>query len=185
MTSMGSRERRGGFRGSKSAEDDSDHAEWIGRVRVGGTSSARDRSTHTIRRVDAEGCASQAGPGKFVAAMSHGQTQEICPPKPTENTNFPCWDTGVCAEPVCCGEGCELAGCRDAVWPGKTRISRGTAEGCGAVRAQNNGGILCCRDEIQQAAAPASEDTSAANSASATSASATGVSSESGTESPK
>ena len=60
-----------------------------------------DLKTHTT----AEACIEESGPGKFVAAMSHGQTQELCPPKPSPVTEFPCFKEGFCSEPVCCGEG--------------------------------------------------------------------------------
>jgi hypothetical protein len=103
---------------------------------------AGDLKTHTTYQA----CAEETGPGKFVAAMSHGQTQELCPEKPTAQTEFPCFRDGYCAEPVCCGEDCAFGKCRDAVWPGQTRISLGKAEGCGAVTSERNGGILCCYD---------------------------------------
>ncbi len=102
----------------------------------------RDLKTHTTWR----GCAEEAGPGKFVAAMSHGQTDELCPPPPTPSTIFPCMDSGLCSEPICCGEDCQQGKCKDAVWRGKTYISLGKAEGCGAVTSERNGGILCCYD---------------------------------------
>jgi hypothetical protein len=78
--------------------------------------------------------------------MSHGQTQDLCPPTPTPNTEFPCYKEGYCSESVCCGEGCQFGKCRDAVWRGATPISMGKKEGCGSVTSKNNGGILCCYD---------------------------------------
>lgn len=101
-----------------------------------------DLKTHTTWHA----CAEEAGPGKFVAGMSHGQNQELCPPKPTPNTEFPCFKDGFCSEPVCCGETCSFGKCRDAVWTGKTKISLGKAEGCGSVTSARNGGVLCCYD---------------------------------------
>lgn len=101
-----------------------------------------DLKSHTTWRA----CEKEAGPGKFVASMSHGQTDELCPPPPTANTEFPCMESGYCSEPVCCGEDCQYGKCRDAVWRGKTRISLGKAEGCGAVTSERNGGVLCCYD---------------------------------------
>jgi hypothetical protein len=59
---------------------------------------------------------------------------------------FPCTQGGIGSEPVCCGEGCKYGKCKDGVWTGKTKISRGVAEGCGAVTATRNGGVLCCSD---------------------------------------
>lgn len=103
-------------------------------------------------RVDADSCNDGAGPGKFVAAISHGQAPVVCPPPPEEDTEFPCMDKGLCAESVCCGQDCDFGSCRDAVWLDSTKISRGTAEGCGSVTAAANGGVLCCRDEGAAAA---------------------------------
>ncbi len=102
----------------------------------------RDLKTHTTWRA----CAEEAGPGKFVAAMSHGQTDELCPPPPTPSTIFPCMDSGLCSEPICCGEDCQQGKCKDAIWRGKTYISLGKAEGCGSVTSERNGGVLCCYD---------------------------------------
>lgn len=102
-----------------------------------------DLKTHTTFKA----CNKEAGPGKFVAAMSHGQTEELCPPAPTPETVFPCMDSGYCAEPICCGDGCQFGKCRDAVWKGQTRISLGKAEGCGSVTSERNGGVLCCYDK--------------------------------------
>jgi hypothetical protein len=98
------------------------------------------------RHTTANACNKEAGPGKFVAAMSHGQTEDLCPPPPTAETVFPCMDSGICSEPVCCGDGCAFGKCRDAVWRGQTKISLGKAEGCGSVTSERNGGILCCYD---------------------------------------
>ena len=98
-------------------------------------------------RTSWEACDEEAGPGKFVAGMSHGQTQELCPPPPEPDTIFPCLEKGFCAEPVCCGDACDFGRCRDAIWMGATRISRGKAEGCANLRSGNNGGVLCCRDD--------------------------------------
>jgi hypothetical protein len=137
-------------------------------------------------RVSAQACAKSAGPGKFVAAMSHGQEQKICPALPGPDTVFPCWATGVCAEPVCCGDLCEFGMCKDSVWKGATRISRGTAEGCGKVHSANNGGILCCRDQIiaVPTSPPPGADSTASSSASAESKAADGQSRSSAGESP-
>lgn len=103
---------------------------------------ASDLQSHTTPAA----CEREAGPGKFVAGMSHGQTQDLCPPTPSPNTEFPCYKEGFCSEPVCCGEDCQFGKCRDAVWRGKTPISMGKQEGCGSVTSSRNGGILCCYD---------------------------------------
>ncbi|MEM6290015.1 MAG: hypothetical protein AAGA54_02085 [Myxococcota bacterium] len=95
-----------------------------------------------------------AGPGRFNAAMSHSPTDEIDPcPRITKNTDLPCVQAGIGAEPVCCGNDCLGGKCKDAVWKGKTRISRGTTEGCGAVTSDRNGGVLCCYDGDDKPAA--------------------------------
>lgn len=109
----------------------------------GNTGKNDDLKTHTTFKA----CNKEAGPGKFVAAISHGQTEELCPPAPTAETVFPCMDSGFCAEPVCCGDNCQFGKCRDGVWKGQTRISLGKAEGCGSVTSERNGGVMCCYDK--------------------------------------
>ncbi|MCY0987320.1 hypothetical protein OV203_09310 [Nannocystis sp. ILAH1] len=111
------------------------------------------------RHTTANACNKEAGPGKFVAAMSHGQTEDLCPPPPTAETVFPCMDSGICSEPVCCGDGCAFGKCRDAIWRGQTKISLGKAEGCGSVTSERNGGVLCCYDGDGDPAAAAGGDT--------------------------
>ncbi len=101
-----------------------------------------DLETHTTPK----DCSERAGPGKFVSAMSHGQTQVLCPPVSSATTEFPCFADGYCSEPVCCGQACAFGRCRDGVWPGETPISQGKAEGCGAATSARNGGIACCYD---------------------------------------
>jgi hypothetical protein len=86
-----------------------------------------------------------AGPGRFNAAVSHSPTDEINPcPKITSATVLPCVSAGLGSEPVCCGNDCLYGKCKDGVWRGKTKISRGTTEGCGAVTSERNGGVMCC-----------------------------------------
>lgn len=110
---------------------------------------ARDGNNQDLKdRVSSADCESQAGPGRFVAAMSHGQSPRICPPPPGPHTRFPCTERGVCSEPVCCGDACSFGACRDAVWRGKTRISRASPNGCGSALSKFHGGVLCCRDNI-------------------------------------
>jgi len=107
----------------------------------GNTGEAKDLKD----RVSVKACHG-AGPGRFNAGYSHGQTDELCPPKPTPQTIFPCTQQGVGSEPVCCGGDCKYGKCKDGTWPGKTKISRGTSEGCGAVSSDKNGGVMCCFD---------------------------------------
>lgn len=110
------------------------------------------------RHTTANACNKETGPGKFIAAMSHGQSEDLCPPAPTAETVFPCMDSGICSEPVCCGDACQFGKCRDGVWKGQTKISLGKAEGCGSVTSERNGGVLCCFDgdgDPAPAAAPA------------------------------
>lgn len=94
-------------------------------------------------RVTAEQCA-EAGPGRFVAALSLVIFEEdtICPGDP--DTVVSCAEAGLGSEPVCCGDECRSGECRDTVWPGQTRGSMGTAEGCGYVTSECHGGVLCC-----------------------------------------
>ncbi len=101
---------------------------------------AADLTSHTtVKDCD------NAGPGRFNAALSHSTTEEINPcPVIKKDEVLPCTQSGLGAEPVCCGNDCAAGKCKDAVWKGKTEISRGTSEGCGAVTADRNAGILCC-----------------------------------------
>lgn len=127
----------------------------------------RDLQTHTTWK----NCNEAAGPGKFVAAMSHCQVEELCPPPPTVDTVFPCSESDICSEPVCCGNDCQMGQCRDAVWRGRTRISRGKQEGCGSVTSERNGGILCCYDGAGSPPVPKNPATASTESASPTTAS--------------
>jgi hypothetical protein len=97
-------------------------------------------------RTTAKDC-DNAGPGRFNAAVSHSISEEIDPcPKITAATTLPCFQAGLGSEPVCCGNDCLSGKCKDGVFKGKTQISRGTSEGCGAVSSNSNGGVLCCAD---------------------------------------
>jgi hypothetical protein len=108
---------------------------------------ARDGDPHDLSdRIDDQQCASGAGPGKFVAAISHVKKKKECAPAPGPSTRYPCLKEGWGAEPVCCGAGCQYGTCRDSVWAKQTKISLGTAQGCGSVTSDRNGGILCCKD---------------------------------------
>ena len=100
-------------------------------------------------RTTAKDC-DNAGPGRFNAAVSHSISEEIDPcPKITAATTLPCFQAGLGSEPVCCGNDCLSGKCQDGVFKGKTKISRGTSEGCGAVTAAANGGVMCCFDGDQ------------------------------------
>ena len=96
-------------------------------------------------RLSADECRNGAGPGKFVAGISHVRRRGECPPPPGATTRYPCLESGFGSEAVCCGEGCKSGRCRDAVWAKGTRISVGKTEGCAKVTADNNGGVLCCK----------------------------------------
>ena len=109
----------------------------------GHSGDPRDLST----RISPRQCIVEAGPGKFVAAFSHVQEKEVCSSPPTDTTRYPCFEEGWGAEPVCCGADCSTGKCKDAIWPGQTRISVGKAQGCGSVSADRNGGILCCKGD--------------------------------------
>ncbi len=100
-------------------------------------------------RTTAKDC-DNAGPGRFNAAVSHSISEEIEPcPKITAATTLPCFQAGLGSEPVCCGNDCLGGKCKDGVFKGKTQISRGTSEGCGAVTSASNAGVLCCSDGDQ------------------------------------
>lgn len=110
---------------------------------VCGTAGKADDMTQRASAADCH----NAGPGRFNAAVSHSPTDEINPcPKITKATKLPCVSAGLGAEPVCCGNDCLYGKCKDGVWRGKTKISRGTTEGCGAVTSERNGGVMCCFD---------------------------------------
>jgi hypothetical protein len=97
-------------------------------------------------RTTAKDC-DNAGPGRFNAAVSHSISEEIEPcPKITAATTLPCFQAGLGSEPVCCGNDCLAGKCKDGVFKGKTQISRGTSEGCGAVTSGSNAGLMCCAD---------------------------------------
>ena len=99
------------------------------------------------QRISAKDCSGKAGPGRFNAAMSHSPNDEIDPcPAVTAKTVLPCVMAGIGSESVCCGADCMFSKCKDGVWRGKTRTSRGTTEGCGNVTSHRNGGVLCCAD---------------------------------------
>jgi hypothetical protein len=114
----------------------------------------------TARASDAD--CHNAGPGRFNAAVSHSPTDEINPcPRITAATVLPCVSAGLGSEPVCCGNDCLYGKCKDGVWRGKTKISRGTTEGCGAVTSERNGGVMCCYSGTGDPAAAGQEQAAA------------------------
>ncbi len=99
-----------------------------------------------LLRVSPDQC-EQAGGGRFVAAISHCQTQDGCKYAPAETGSYACFERGWCSEPVCCGNDCGQFGvCRDGIWPGKTHIPVGTDQGCGSIGSSRARGVLCCKD---------------------------------------
>jgi len=93
-------------------------------------------------RVTGAECASDvAGEGVYVAASSHCSDRDVC----EYHEPLPCWGQGHCSEPVCCGTGCGMGGCADAVWAGGTSIAPDWNRGCAQV-GNNANGVLCCRD---------------------------------------
>lgn len=98
-----------------------------------------------VHAIGADACA-QAGGGRFVAAISHCETQEGCVYDNPARGDYACFERGWCSEPVCCGANCRQTGvCPDGVWPGKTSIAIGPDQGCGAIASSRARGILCCR----------------------------------------
>ncbi len=88
-----------------------------------------------------------AGPGRFNAAMSHLPSEDVNPcPTVDAKKPLPCTKAGLGAEAVCCGNDCQMGKCKDSIWKGKTKISRGPSEGCGKVTSDRNPGVLCCFD---------------------------------------
>lgn len=99
-----------------------------------------------LDRVTAEQCRKNAGPGRFVAAISHCKTQSGCKYESGENASYDCFPKGWCSEPVCCGENCGTGSCPSGIWANDTHIAKGTDQGCGAMTSSRAGGILCCKD---------------------------------------
>lgn len=99
-----------------------------------------------LRAIDATDCAN-AGGGRYSGAISHCLTQDGCEYDHSPNAVYQCFDSGWCSEPVCCGSGCsETGACTDGVWQGgQTHIPVGTDQGCGAMRSDRAGGVMCCQ----------------------------------------
>jgi hypothetical protein len=86
-----------------------------------------------------------AGPGRFNAALSHLASEDVNPcPAADLKKPLPCTKAGLGSEPVCCGADCQQGKCKDSIWKGKTKISRGPSEGCGGITSDRNPGVLCC-----------------------------------------
>jgi hypothetical protein len=99
-----------------------------------------------LRQISGAECES-AGGGRFSAAVSHCISQSGCQYDPAPAAIYPCFESGWCSEPVCCGADCgEFGSCRDGAWPNATHIPVGQDQGCGATLSQRAGGVLCCRN---------------------------------------
>jgi hypothetical protein len=104
-----------------------------------------DGSISELRTLSAVQCA-DAGEGQFFSASSHCTTQATsCTIDLTSAANYPCFDSGWCSEPVCCGNGCAHYGiCTNGVWAGWTHIG---PSGCNAMSVPKTGqGVMCCRN---------------------------------------
>jgi hypothetical protein len=105
----------------------------------GGTGALAD-----LRSLTGTQC-EQAGPGRFVAAISHCESQWGCEYDRAATARYQCYADGWCAEPVCCGAACRDTGtCADGVWLKGTHIVDGK-RGCGALALAPDEGVLCCR----------------------------------------
>lgn len=104
-----------------------------------------DGGLDEIAAIGDQACAG-AGGGRFVAAVSHCQTQDGCQyADPVETGTYECFAEGWCSEPVCCGADCGMGACPSGVWHNQTRIAVGTDQGCGAIGSSRARGVLCCR----------------------------------------
>jgi hypothetical protein len=102
-------------------------------------------ATADLLQVSDQQC-EQAGGGRFSAAISHCMKQSGCVYDNSATANYPCFDSGWCSEPVCCGSDCgQFGACTDGIWKGKTHIPVGTDQGCGKASSARAGGILCCK----------------------------------------
>jgi hypothetical protein len=98
-----------------------------------------------VAAIGADAC-EQAGGGRFVAALSHCESQDGCAVDDPTTGDYACFERGWCSEPVCCGADCqEFGACRDGVWAGRTHIPVGVDQGCGAIGSSRARGVLCCR----------------------------------------
>lgn len=94
-------------------------------------------------RITGGDCAA-AGTGAFVAAASHCVSIAPCDYTPP----LPCLAVAVCAEPVCCGSGCNTGTvCRAGVFAApQTMIADDRPNGCAALPSGIATGVLCCAD---------------------------------------
>ena len=87
---------------------------------------------------------------RFLAAMSHARPEwSSLPPNPCPaaviTTDNGCISAGWGAEPVCCGGGCTVPSCPNAVWLDQTRIHVDENAACDAVSSDAADGVLCCK----------------------------------------
>ena len=102
--------------------------------------------------ITAAACAAATeDPRVFVAAMSHARPEwsslppAPCPPAPIDDDNGCAASGSWGGEPVCCGAGCGVPSCPNALWMGGTRIHAREGEACGALTSDWADGVLCCR----------------------------------------
>ena len=93
-------------------------------------------------------CANE--PGAYVAAQSHAPPAAHDARGCTHNAtqDFTCKGAGYGSEPLCCGQGCTVPSCTQALWPGRTRVLL-HAGPCAALPGDGDAfdGVLCCRVE--------------------------------------
>jgi hypothetical protein len=96
-----------------------------------------------LAAISADECHGAAASGRFVAASSHCTSMAVC----EYGATLPCFDSGFCSEPVCCGPACyQSPGCPDGVWSAGTWTSAPSSDGCGAQPSAQDLGVLCCLD---------------------------------------
>lgn len=96
-----------------------------------------DGSPATLRRLTVAECSSITG--RFVGAISHADN----PPCTYASVEpWPCHNV----PPVCCGDGCNVSGCPDAIWPGATMEPAPNGAPCELMPSVRADGVLCCRD---------------------------------------
>jgi hypothetical protein len=106
-------------------------------------------SIDELTAIGATACNTLAGPGQFSAAMSHCPTQNFGVCDPASNNMLPCLHMGWCAEPVCCGDDCQMGVCVDDIFPGATRVAGNPptfGQGCADMDSTPIAGVLCCLD---------------------------------------
>lgn len=103
-----------------------------------------DGAVSDLARITAAECENVSN-GRYVGAMSHCKEQEGCVAD-SPGGRYPCFASGWCAEPVCCGRGCLGYGaCRSGVWPDRTHTILGQDHGCAKMPPLAMGGVLCCK----------------------------------------